>query len=243
MRGNYTIITARTFSKRLPKKILLKFEKKRTIDIIISRAKKIGIPIVLATTKNKEDDFLVNYVKKNYKINIFRGSEKNVLKRWQECFKKFNIKFACMVDADDLIFDFNLYRSALSLIRKKKFDLIVRPKNIVTGLFNYVISSKLINKSEEKYDKKNIQLVEPLFRRLKMKTFTIKTKYVKKRIRLTQDYFEDYLFFKMIFSKFKVDENSARILKFLVKNKDLNKINYFRETFWKRNQKKMSQST
>ena len=243
MRGDFTIITARTFSKRLPKKILLDFEGDRTIDIIISRAKKIGIPIILATTKNKKDNFLVNYVKKNYKINIFRGNEQNVLKRWQDCFKKFNIKFACMVDADDLIFDYEIYKSALSLIKKKNLDLIVRPRNIVTGLFTYVISSKLINKSRNKYDKKNIQLAEPLFRKLKMKTFVMKTDFIKKKIRLTQDYFEDYLFFKMIFSNFNKNEKSTNIIKFLEKNKDLNNINYFRETFWKKNQSRIIKNT
>ena len=62
--NNYTIITARTSSKRLPKKILRKFGKLRTIDIIIKRAKKIGLPIILATSNLKSDDNLVNYVKK-----------------------------------------------------------------------------------------------------------------------------------------------------------------------------------
>ena len=148
-----------------------------------------------------------------------------------------------MVDADDLIFDYEIYKSALSLIKKKNLDLIVRPRNIVTGLFTYVISSKLINKSRNKYDKKNIQLAEPLFRKLKMKTFVMKTDFIKKKIRLTQDYFEDYLFFKMIFSNFNKNEKSTNIIKFLEKNKDLNNINYFRETFWKKNQSRIIKNT
>ena len=45
-----TIITARTSSKRLKKKIMLNInDKYKTIDILIKRSKLIGLPIILAT--------------------------------------------------------------------------------------------------------------------------------------------------------------------------------------------------
>ena len=81
--NKYIIITARSDSSRLKNKILAKITKKYlAIDIIIQRAMKINKPICLATSKHKSDDKLVNYVKKNYKIDIFRGDQNNKISRW-----------------------------------------------------------------------------------------------------------------------------------------------------------------
>ena len=53
------ILTARTKSHRLPSKIIKKIYKNlRIVDVIIERAKKINLPIILATTQKKSDDFL-----------------------------------------------------------------------------------------------------------------------------------------------------------------------------------------
>ena len=101
----FTIITVRTDSKRLPKKCLRPINKKKVIEIIIKRSKKIGYPIILATTENKSDNILCNLARKN-RIAYFRGSKKNVLKRWNDCISNFNISIAIIVDADDLLFDF-----------------------------------------------------------------------------------------------------------------------------------------
>ena len=104
-----TIITARTSSKRLKKKIMLNInDKYKTIDILIKRSKLIGLPIILATSKSKTDDKLVNYVKKKYKINIFRGSLNNKVKRWYDCFNKYNLN--CCFRGHDLLTDYELYK-------------------------------------------------------------------------------------------------------------------------------------
>ena len=113
--NKYIIITARCNSSRLKNKILKKITKKyKSIDILIRRAQKTNFPICLATTTNKSDDKLVNYVKKNYKIDIFRGSEGNKVLRWVKCIEKFNIDYAALVDGDDLAFDYTIYKNFLS---------------------------------------------------------------------------------------------------------------------------------
>ena len=111
----YSIITARTSSTRLPNKILLNIGKnQKSIDILIKRAIKIGYPIILATTNSSSDDKLCKYCKKNYKIKIFRSSKDNKIKRWYDCFQKFKIDKACMIDGDDLLFDFSLYKKMIN---------------------------------------------------------------------------------------------------------------------------------
>lgn len=80
------IIQARTTSTRLPKKVLktIDYVRKRTIlEEVIRRvklSKKID-KIVIATTKNKSDDDIVNISQKEG-IGWFRGSENDVLSRY-----------------------------------------------------------------------------------------------------------------------------------------------------------------
>ena len=234
----YSIITARTSSSRFPGKILKNINKEnKSIDILIKRAKKIGYPIILATTKNKKDNKLCAYIKKNYKIKIFRGSEKNKILRWKNCFKKFNIDKACMIDGDDICFDFDLYKKAIKTNCKN--SIIFYPKNIITGCFLYTLDNKNLSKitinDNDEYDS---EMVEPIFNifKVKKKILKIKSLYKKKKIRLTFDYNEDYKLFSIIFNKFKVTENTLNIISFLNKKKNISKINYFRENFFKKNQ-------
>ena len=57
------IIQARTNSSRLPNKVLLNYKNLTPLSILIKRLKKSKYlkKIIFATTKNKNDDKLVNY--------------------------------------------------------------------------------------------------------------------------------------------------------------------------------------
>jgi spore coat polysaccharide biosynthesis protein SpsF len=236
-----SIITARTKSSRLPEKILKKINKKNTsIDILILRAKKIGYPVILATSTNSTDDYLCRYVKKNHDIIIFRGSEKNKILRWHDCFHKFKIKKACMIDGDDICFDFMLYKKAMKT-KLNSHDLIRGPEKIITGCFMYIFKISII-KRLKKISKNfsDTEMIEPFIKKLKckQKTLQVDKLYKSKNIRLTLDYKEDLVFFKKIFQKFSVIESTTKILKFLTNDKDISKINYFREASFLKNQKK-----
>ncbi|MGB1043395.1 MAG: cytidylyltransferase domain-containing protein, partial [Tenacibaculum sp.] len=76
------IIQARVGSTRLPNKIILPIEREFTfLDLLLSKIKKNfpTIPIILATSKNKENEILKKYAEKN-KVGFFKGEENNVLK-------------------------------------------------------------------------------------------------------------------------------------------------------------------
>jgi len=236
-----SIITARTQSSRLPEKILKKINKKNTsIDILIHRAKKIGYPVILATSKKSTDNDLCRYVKKNHDIIIFRGSEKNKILRWYNCFHKFKIKKACMIDGDDICFDFKLYKKAMKT-KLNSHDLIRYPEKIITGCFMYIFKISMIKKLKKvSKNFSDTEMIEPFIKKLKckQKTLQVDELYKSKNIRLTLDYSEDLVFFKKIFRKFSIIESTDKILKFLKNNKRLSKINYFREATFVKNQKK-----
>jgi spore coat polysaccharide biosynthesis protein SpsF (cytidylyltransferase family) len=231
----FTIITVRTSSKRLPKKCLKIINKKKVIEIIIKRAKKIGFPIILATTKDKADSILCNIAKKN-KVFYFRGSKKNVLKRWNDCISNFNVSIAAIVDADDLLFDYMEYKKAINIITKKKYDYIRSNKNSITGLFTYVFRSEVLRKTYYKYKSKNIETPEPFLAK-SFKFHSLKLKKDKK-IRFTLDYLEDLVFFKKIFSKFPFTVKTTKVINHLKRFKNISKINYHRQNDYVNNQKK-----
>jgi len=234
------IITARTPSSRLPSKIIKKIYKNfRTIDIIIERAKKINLPIILATTKQKEDDFLCSYVKKKYKIKIFRGSFSKIL-RWHQCYKKYKIKYGCITEGDDPLFNYKLYINEIN--KKITHDVITYPRNIISGgQFFYIISYKGISKLKNlinKHKYNDTEIIDPFIKKakLKKKTLFVKKIFKNKKIRLTLDYPEDYLLIKKIVKKFGHIADNEKIVNFLIKNKKLAKINFFRENDYLNNQ-------
>ena len=96
------IVQARVSSRRYPGKMLKYLGNKMIIEWVISRLKKSKKikKIVLASSSNKEDKIFVG-IAKRCKIDFFLGDEENVLKRYFEVARKFNIKNILRVCADN----------------------------------------------------------------------------------------------------------------------------------------------
>ena len=85
------IIQCRQSSSRLKGKLLLKIGKKRIIDLLLDRVKKINTDLIIcAIAKEKGNNNLINVIKKN-KVKIYEGSKNNVLLRYFNAAKKFSI--------------------------------------------------------------------------------------------------------------------------------------------------------
>ena len=84
------ILQARCRSKRFPFKSLYPIN---NLPLAIYCAKRLtyksNFNLILATSLNKDDDYLIKLAKK-FKIKYFRGSEKNVLSRFIEISKNYN---------------------------------------------------------------------------------------------------------------------------------------------------------
>ena len=110
------IIYARSNSKRLPNKVLKEINNKSLLEIVYSRVKKKSenIPIIVNTSKNKSDNKIVRFWKKN-KINFFRGNLNNVIDRTIKCCKKFELNSFVRVNADRPYWDSKLMFKILTL--------------------------------------------------------------------------------------------------------------------------------
>ena len=119
------IIQARTGSRRFPKKILARIDRRNVLEFFIDRLLQTFSKnnIIIATTKFKRDNIVCNISKKN-KIKFYRGPEKNVLKRFLNCAKKFNVKNIARVTPDCPLVDPRLLQSMKKQFFIRKLDYL-----------------------------------------------------------------------------------------------------------------------
>jgi len=229
------VIEARMNSTRLPGKVLLKINGKAVIHLMVNRLRKINKihKIVVATTINKKDDELCNYLQK-HKIEYFRGSENDVLGRVFETAKFYKFKNIFHATGDCPLIDPEISSQMINTFLNNKF----------TVLFNSNIPSYPIGMDASVFSFKSLKLANKLakkeYYREHSTLFFRKKSYFKKcnlfapqnlnypKLRLILDEKEDFKLISKIFKKFKKTEQTFScldIISYLNKNKNLLNIN------------------
>ena len=115
-------LSVRTGSSRLPNKSVLKIHNKYTIEYVIDNLKKSEKTdkIILCTTRKSEDDILCE-IAENNNIKVFRGSERNKIRRWYFAAVEYDVDNIVTVDGDDLFFDVRLADMCFHQIKKSDF--------------------------------------------------------------------------------------------------------------------------
>jgi spore coat polysaccharide biosynthesis protein SpsF len=231
------IVQARVNSKRLPGKILMQVFKKSLLQHLLERLKKLNVidEIVVATTKKKEDDQTVKIAKLS-KVNFFRGNECDVLKRYYDCAKINKSSIIIRVTADCPLIDIKYIDELLKIFLKNDYDYLSNldlnylPDGFHCEIFNFKSLKKAQKLAVSKFDREH---VTP-FLWSNPKVFSIyhfcgkKIKNHSKDIRLTLDYYEDYVLIKKVFEKLYKKNNFfslSEITTFLKTNKNLLRIN------------------
>ena len=138
------LIIVRLKSKRLKNKALLKIKNKTCLEILISRlsfSKKVD-DIIICTTKNREDDKIVNIAKKN-KISFFRGSSLNVLSRMVGAIKREDHQLIVRITGDDILIDPEYLDKTIDLSFKTNSDYVTN-KDIPSGCEVEIFSRKCL---------------------------------------------------------------------------------------------------
>ncbi|MDA7695626.1 hypothetical protein N8788_04630 [Candidatus Pelagibacter sp.] len=183
------IIQARTSSGRFRNKILYSFYGKTLIEHVIDKVKKSKkAKIVVATSKNKEDDKLVSLLI-DKKIKYYRGSLNNVAKRLYDTatFEKQN--FFLRISGDSPMIDFRLLNKIIYIFDKNKnFDLITNifPRTFPSGQSVEIIRTNTLGKNLKFFSKLDKEHVTRYFYRnspkFKIKNFINKQKYNTKKL-------------------------------------------------------------
>lgn len=113
------IIQARFNSVRLPGKIFLDLDGKTVLERVVERAKRSSLidEIIVASTINK-DDLRVVELCRDKGINIFQGSEDDVLDRFYQAAKLINAENIVRITADCPLIDHKI----IDMVIKKHLD-------------------------------------------------------------------------------------------------------------------------
>jgi len=113
VKNPYIILQARMNSERLPGKVMKPVGGKPLIGVLINRILNPEIPVLLATSVNPENDELVDFAMKSG-IEVFRGSENNVLERYFQAAKSVNADLVFRLTGDNPFIDAGLIQDVLN---------------------------------------------------------------------------------------------------------------------------------
>lgn len=201
------IIQARMQSARLPGKILMPipiWKGKPLLSWIVMELKKSNYKadIIVATSKNKENDVLENFCKKQG-IECFRGNEENVLSRFTGIVKDNSYSTVVRLTADNPIIDIDLLDRTISQHLKNKSDY-TKTEGLPTGMNFEVMSGSALVDTEKniltKSDKEHVTLFLRNNNKYRKHTYNPVTNTSLKDLRLTVDYPSDLLVISTLLS-------------------------------------------
>jgi len=202
-----TIIQARTTSTRLLGKALMKIEGKPMVWHVVNRLKfsKILNDIILAIPDTKKNDILERFAKDN-KVKYFRGSEEDVLSRYYEAAKKFNVDVIVRITSDCPLIDPQIVDLLIKKYLSSTADYVSNSlkRTFSRGLDVEVFSLKVLEKAH-KEAKENYQRehVTPYIYEhpeiFKLQNIEAKGKLKHPELRLTVDTKEDLQLIREIY--------------------------------------------
>ena len=225
------IIQARMSSIRLPGKVLMDIGGKPLLEFLIKRLEDINdnIDLIVATTKDKEDEKVIELCD-SINVPYYRGPKENVLKRYTECARKFNINVIVRVCADCPFIDpYGINELIITYNRNPKADLVhnKHKKGYPFGTGAELVTLDALEIAEKNANKKHQkEHVLPYILENPNKFNIIKVnapKYLRRpNYYLTVDYPEDLKLIGEIVSKIDGDKKEKTPLKRIIELLDEN---------------------
>lgn len=225
------VVQARLGSTRLPGKMMLPFfQNKGILELLIDKLQKKykEYPIIIATSLNQKDNKIESLAKaKN--VKCYRGSENNVLERFTEAAKKFNIKKIIRICADNPFLNINELDKLISIFLKSDADYVSFITKDATpiikthyGLWAEAITLDALSKiitSNLFYQEHVTNYVYEHTEKFKIKWIPIDLE--NKNIRLTTDTREDFELNQEIYTSIKgIDSLEVNyLIKYISRNK------------------------
>ena len=236
------IIQARMNSSRLPGKVLMPLGSTTVLGYLLNRVKQSTRldEIIVATSKSTADDQIANYCKKK-SVNIYRGSENNVLSRYVEAGNEAHADVIVRITGDCPLVDPELIDDCVDGLLGSNFDYISNCNNVDRPLPDgfdvevFTFKSLLILQKLSIVSSYQEHVTFGYFRTKFFQSHSIAYDQNYSNFRVTLDYPEDLSVISKIVKK--MDGHSwgwQDICNYLDKNKDIVKINssYIRNASW-----------
>lgn len=237
------IVQCRTKSSRLKNKLLLKINGYYIIEILLMRLKKIkNVSLICALAKENNNQKLKEIIKKN-NVEMFEGSESNVLKRYYDAAQRNKLKTIIRITSDCPLIDPLLVENGIKLFNKKKIDYLSNnlkqtwPQGLDFEIFSFKTLEKCF-KSVKSFSEKE-HVTEFIRSNNKFKKFNYRSSIKLKRyFRWTIDTRLDHQFFIKLFRKkpnLINDFSWINLYKYLNKNYNIQSINASSHHFYFKN--------
>ena len=235
------VISARTGSSRLPNKVLLDISGKTALERMIERvknAKTIDNIIIATSDKNRDDP--IEKLCKEINIECIRGSEEDLLSRYQLVVEKVKPDIIGKMGADSILIDPLVIDKVASTFLTNKYDYVSNygiPKTYPEGCTVDFFTSKTLTEAflEAKKPSER-EHINPFIWNNPERYTSFRVDYEKdlSNYRLSLDYKEDYIVIKSIFEAL-YPKNPCftleNIISWLEKNPETQKINsHFRQS-------------
>jgi spore coat polysaccharide biosynthesis protein SpsF len=234
MQARIGIITqARMTSTRLPGKIFKKIEQKSLLKYHVDRLSKTGLQIIIATTINHTDDVVQDFAEKEQFL-LHRGSENNVLSRYQEAALKFGLDVIIRVTSDCPLIDPHLIRNSLETYLKLNNPRLYLSNGLertfARGFDFEIFSFELLNEAFlNATDESDLEHVTPYIWKNRSGTtqlYPVKQQVDNSRFRITVDTPEDFELIELLIRRYHADRLSYyEIEQLLVEHPELSVIN------------------
>lgn len=227
------ISQARMTSTRLPGKVLMEVEKKSLLKYHLDRLKLSNLPLFIATTINTTDDLLEDFAVKE-KINIYRGSENNVLSRYYECAQLNNLEIIIRVTSDCPLIDGILIKEAVSeYIKMGDYNLYYSnciertfPRGFDFEIFSFAMLEEAYKHATSTHDLEHVTPYINQNKSGKIKFKHIRNEVDRSDIRITVDTSDDFILIKKLIEEHHADGLSCKeIISLFDHNPELKKIN------------------
>jgi spore coat polysaccharide biosynthesis protein SpsF len=231
------IIQARIGSTRLPRKAMLKIKGKPLLFYMIQQVKKSDKlnDIIVITSKKKENNIIRNFCIKN-NINCFSGDEKNLVKRYFQAAKKYNVDIIVRLTSDCPLIDPRVIDKCINKFLSLKYDFVGNTSPPFNLTYPDGMDVEIFSKETLKYvfdnckNTSDLEHVTPFIWRKKkfFKLCKLDSKKNLSKFRLTVDYKEDFILVKKIIEYFLANEikiNLKNIIFFLNNNSKVYSLN------------------
>lgn len=160
------IIQARTSSTRLPNKVLKPLPYYGSITVlqqVIRRTKKSNLidEIIVATTKDKEDEEIVKIAKEE-DVKWFKGSKEHVLERYYLTAKENKLDIVVRITSDCPCIDWNIIDKAIGKHIKEKADYTSNtlkrtyPHGLDVEIISFEALERAYCEAEEEFEKEHV---------------------------------------------------------------------------------------
>jgi spore coat polysaccharide biosynthesis protein SpsF len=204
------IIQARMGSTRLPGKVMKIIDEENPVLYYVLKQLQSSTlleKMVVATTILDEDDVIENYVK-NMGIDVFRGNRNDVLDRYFECAKKFDIDVIIRITADNPLIDPTMVDGMIKKFMSNTYDYLTNAhvRTFPYGTEVEIFSFKALEKAWENATKSSERehVTQFFYNNLQLfKNHNVENSKNISNLRWTIDRQNDFLLVKSIISKIK----------------------------------------